>query len=87
MKNSLWLIIVAGFVTGMGNGSVFTIATQLAIGRGPFPEAGLWGSDAYSPFTFEGFGNWVMIFFGIMFVWILATALKLHSVREGYQKE
>jgi len=87
MKNSLWLIIVAGFVTGMGNGSVFTIATQLAIGRGPFAEAGLWGSDAYSPFTFEGFGNWVMIFFGIAFVWILASALKLHSVLEGYQKD
>jgi len=87
MKNSLWLIIVAGFVTGMGNGSVFTIATQLAVGRGPFAEAGLWGMDAYSPFTFEGFGNAVMITFGIAFVMILGYALKLHGVIEGMQEE
>jgi len=87
MKNSIWLIIVTGFVTGMGNGSVFTIATQLAVGRGPFAEAGVWGMDAYSPFTFEGFGNWVMISFGVAFVLILGYALKLHAVIEGLQEE
>jgi len=87
MKNSIWLVLVAGFVTGMGNGSVFTIATQLTVGREPFAEAGLWGADAYGPFTFEGFGNWVMITFGVAFVMILGYALKLHGVREGLQEE
>ncbi len=87
MKSSIWLTIVAGFVTGMGNGSVFTCAFLLAVGRGPFKEAGLWGMDPYSIFTYQGIADWIMIIFGVAFVIILGYALKQHAIIEGLQKE
>ncbi len=85
MKSSIWLTTVAGMVTGMGNGSVFTCAFLLAVGRGPFAEAGMWGMDPYSIFTYQGMADWIMIFFGVIFVMILGYALKQHAVLEGLQ--
>jgi len=87
MKNSIWLIIVAGMVTGMGNGSVFTCAFLLAVGRGPWDEAGLWGTDPYSIMTYQGVADWIMIVFGVAFCLILQYTLKQHAVIEGMQKE
>jgi hypothetical protein len=87
MKNSIWLTMVAGFVTGMGNGSVFACAFMLALGREPFSEAGIWGMDAYWPLTYQGLVNFIMIVFGIGFVMILGYALKQHAIIEGLQKE
>lgn len=87
MKNSIWLTVVAGFVTGAGNGSVFALAFMLALGREAFAEAGMWGMDAYWPLTYMGLTNFIMIVFGVAFVIILGYALKLHAVLEGLQKE
>lgn len=83
MKNSIWLTFIAGMATGMGNGSVFSLAFMLALGREPFSEAGLWGTDAYWPLTYMGLTNFIMIVFGLAFVWILGHSLKLHAVIEG----
>jgi hypothetical protein len=87
MKSSIWLTIVAGFTTGMGNGSVFTAAFLLAVGRAPFGEAGLWFMDPYDPRTFQGTADWIMFIFGIGFVMILGYALKQHALLEGVQEE
>jgi len=87
MKSSIWLTIVAGFTTGMGNGSVFTAAFLLAVGRGPFGEAGLWYMDPYDPRTFQGTADWIMFVFGFAFVMILGYALKQHALLEGLRKE
>jgi len=83
MKSSIWLTLVAGFVTGMGNGSVFSCAAMLAIGRAPFAEAGMWGMDPYNPFTHQGMTDWIMFVFGAAFVMILGYALKQHAILEG----
>ena len=83
----IWLTIVAGFVTGMGNGSVFTCALLLAVGRAPFEEAGLWYMDPYNPATYQGTADWIMFIFGVGFVGILGYALKQHAVLEGLQEE
>jgi len=87
MKSSIWLTIVAGFTTGMGNGSVFTAAFLLAVGREPFEEAGIWGMDAYWPLTYQGLADFIMVVFGVGFVMILGYALKQHAIIEGLQKE
>jgi len=84
---STWLVIVAGFTTGMGNGSVFTAAFLLAVGRSPFGEAGLWYMDPYDPRTFQGTADWIMFTFGIAFCVILGYALKQHALIEGLQEE
>lgn len=83
MKKSIWLTIVAGMATGMGNGSVFTVAFMLNLGRGWFDTAGLWGADAYWPLNYMGLQNWIMIIFGIAFVIILGYTLKQHAILEG----
>ncbi len=87
MKSSIWLTIVAGMTTGMGNGSVFTAAFLLAVGRAPFGEAGLWFMDPYNPATFQGTADWIMFTFGFAFIGILWYALKQHAVLEGLQEE
>ncbi len=87
MKSGIWLIIVSGFVTGMGNGSVFSLAFMLALGREAFPEVGMWGMDPYWPLTYMGLTNFIMAIFGVGFVLILGYALKQHAVLEGLQKE
>lgn len=87
MKSGIWLIIVSGFVTGAGNGSVFSLAFMLALGREAFSEAGMWGMDAYWPLTYMGLTNFIMFVFGVVFVMILGYALKQHAIIEGMQKE
>jgi len=87
MKRAIWLTIVAGMTTGMGNGSVFVAAFLLAVGRGPWEEAGLWYMDPFNPMTYQGVADWIMILFGVGFVLILGYALKQHAVIEGFQKE
>ncbi len=87
MKRAIWLTIVAGMTTGMGNGSVFTAAFLLYVGRGPWEQAGLWGMDPYNPMYYQGVADWIMILFGIGFVLILGYALKQHAIIEGFQKE
>ncbi len=87
MKNSIWLVIVCGMTTGMGNGSVFTCAFLLAVGRGPWDTAGLWGMDPYSIMNYQGVADWIMIIFGVAFCVILQYTLKQHAVLEGLQKE
>jgi len=84
---SIWLTIVAGMTTGMGNGSVFTAAFLLAVGRGPFGEAGMWFMDPYDPSTYQGTADRIMFIFGIAFVLILGYALKQHALIEGLQEE
>jgi len=84
---SIWLTIVAGMTTGMGNGSVFTCAFLLAVGRGPFDEAGMWFMDPFDPRTYQGTADWIMFSFGIAFVLILGYALKQHALIEGLQEE
>ncbi len=87
MKSSIWLTVVAGFVTGAGNGSVFALAFMLALGREAFAEAGMWGMDPYWPLTYMGLTNFIMFIFGVAFVIILGYALKQHAVLEGFQKD
>ena len=87
MKVSIWLIIIAGMTTGMGNGSVFTCAFLLAVGRATWAEAGLWGMDPYSIMTYQGVADWMMIIIGIAFSVILQYTLKQHAIIEGMQKE
>ncbi|MDQ6993018.1 MAG: hypothetical protein Q9M31_06040 [Mariprofundus sp.] len=84
---SIWLTIIAGMTTGMGNGSVFTCAFLLAVGRGPFGEAGLWFMDPFNPMTYQGTADWIMFSFGIAFVLILGYALKQHAMIEGLAEE
>ncbi|MDQ6950363.1 MAG: hypothetical protein Q9M26_01705 [Mariprofundales bacterium] len=83
MKNSTWLIIICGMVTGMGNGSVFDCAFMLAVGRAPWDTAGLWGMDPYSFMTYQGVVDWIMILFGIAFCLIMQYTLKQHAIIEG----
>jgi len=87
MKRAIWLTIVAGMTTGMGNGSVFGAAFLLAVGRGPFEHAGMWYMDPFNPFNFSGVADWIMILFGIAFILIMGYGLKQHAIIEGFQKE
>ena len=72
------LSLIAGMLTGMGNGSVFGAALMCFLGRGQFDDWGGWGSTAYDPSTFTGFIDWSMIVFGIMFFVILKVAVGRH---------
>jgi len=85
MKGAVWLNIVVGLTTGMGNGSVFALAFMLNLGRGGFSDAGIWGMDAYWPITYSGFTNWIMIVFGIAFVILMGYTLKIHAILEGQE--
>ena len=80
---SIWLILVSGMLTGMGNGSVFGAALMCLMGRGGFP---MWGGEAwtaYNPSTFTGFIDCAMIVFGIAFCVILYVGLNRHYKLEG----
>ncbi|GEM_PF-349768 len=80
---AFWLILVAGMVTGMGNGSVFGAAVMCFVGRGGFADWGGWWPMDYNPHTFAGFMNWCMFIFGFAYVGILAIALKRHDKLEN----
>jgi hypothetical protein len=80
--NTFWTALVAGMLTGMGNGSVFGATLMCALGRGRFETWGGWYGDAYNPTTFHGFMDWCMIVFGIAFVIIMMIALSRHGELE-----
>ena len=89
MKNKLtlgktfWVLIVAAFTTGMGNGSVFGAAVMCAVGRGPYESWGGWGAEAYSPSTFSGFVDIMMFVFGAAFAVIVGLAMTKHGEVEA----
>ena len=82
-SRSFWIIIVAGFVTGMGNGSVFGAALMCWVGRGGFADWGGVGAGSYIPTTFNGFMSFCMFAFGLAFSLMLALALKRHDTIEN----
>jgi len=81
--NTFWVLLVAGFTTGMGNGSVFGAAVMCAVGRGPYESWGGWGMEAYDPSTFSGFVDAVMLAFGLAFMIIVGLALSKHGELEA----
>jgi len=83
MKKSQLLAFAVGMTTGMGNGSVFVVCMNHFLGRAPYDEAGLWGFDAYNPFTYAGFENFLMIMFGLAFWLLMAIGLKQFAAIEG----
>ena len=82
VSRSFWTIIIAGMLTGMGNGSVFGATLMCLMGRGGFNNWGGMGANSYNPTTFDGFINWAMIVFGVAFCWILFVALSRHDKLE-----
>jgi hypothetical protein len=83
VSRSFWLIIIAGMLTGMGNGSVFGAAMMCMLGRAPFASWGGEGSTAYMPSTFTGFMDLSMIVFGVAFCVIMIIGLKRHDSIEN----
>lgn len=89
MRNKLtpgktfFICLVAGVTTGMGNGSVFGAAVMSAVGRGKFDNWGGWGLEQYSPTTFAGFIDVMMIVFGVAFATIVSLALRRHGELEA----
>ncbi len=83
MKSPIMLSLIAGMLTGMGNGSVFGATLMCFLGRGKFDNWGGWDSQAYDPTTFTGFIDWSMIVFGIAFVIILHVAVNRHLQLES----
>jgi hypothetical protein len=83
MNKSQLLAFAVGMVTGMGNGSVFVVTMNHFLGRAPYDTAGLWGFDAYNPFTYAGFEDFVMILFGVAFWWTMVIGLKAFAAVEG----
>ncbi len=81
-SRAFWVIIIGGFVTGMGNGSVFGAAMMCFLGRGDFADWGGHWPLSYDPTTFDGFMNWCMLVFGVAYCVILAIALKRHDALE-----
>ena len=82
-SRAFWLILIAGMLTGMGNGSVFGAAMMCLLGRKPFESWGGDGATAYDPTTFTGFIDIAMIVFGIAFCLILIVGLKKHDALEN----
>jgi hypothetical protein len=80
---SIWLILVSGMLTGMGNGSVFGATLMCLMGRGGFGNWGGFAWTAYDPSTFTGFIDVAMIVFGIAFCGILYVGLNRHYKLEG----
>ena len=80
---AFWVTMLIGFVTGMGNGSVFGAALMCWMGRGPFED---WGGGVgiapYLPTTFAGFMNFWMFVFGFAFVAMMMIAFKRHDELE-----
>jgi hypothetical protein len=89
MKNKLtvgktfFVLLIAAFTTGMGNGSVFGAAVMCAVGRGPYESWGGWGAEAYSPSTFAGFIDVMMLVFGLAFAIIVGLAMSKHGEVEA----
>ena len=89
MKNKLTLgktffvLLIAAFTTGMGNGSVFGAAVMCAVGRGPYESWGGWGMEAFDPSTFAGFIDWMMLVFGLAFSIIVGLAMTKHGEIES----
>ena len=71
-SRTFWIIIVAGFVTGMGNGSVFGAALMCWMGRAGFDSWGGEGAGSYIPTTFNGFMTLWMLVFGFVFSFIFS---------------
>ena len=85
-SRAFWMILVAGFVTGMGNGSVFGAAMMCFLGRGDFAD---WGGSFpfdYEPKTFNGFIDSCMLVFGFAYCGILAISFKRHDALESGDK-
>jgi hypothetical protein len=80
---SVWLILVSGMLTGMGNGSVFGAALMCLMGRGGFSRWGGESLSAYDPSTFTGFIDCAMIVFGLAFCVILYVGLNRHYQLES----
>lgn len=84
VSKTFFPVLVGGVTTGMGNGSVFGAAVMCAVGRGPYTS---WGGiplhNAYNPFTFGGFVDWMMILFGLAFALIWSLAMKKHGEIEA----
>jgi len=83
MNKSQLLAFGVGMTVGMGNGSVFVVTMNHFLGRSPYDTAGMWGFDAYNPFTYAGFEDFVMILFGIAFWWLLVAGLSKFAAIEG----
>jgi hypothetical protein len=83
VSRSIWLIVVTGMFTGMGNGSVFGAAMMCLLGRGQFYDWGGIGVASYFPNTFDGFMNWAMIVFGLAYIGILVVGLNRHDALEN----
>ncbi|NDU79792.1 MAG: hypothetical protein G3I11_00365 [Ferrovum sp.] len=84
LARGFWPAIVGGFLSGMGNGSVFGAATMCFLGRGKFAKWGGWFGPAFDPTTFSGFVDWAMLVFGLGFVIILFIALTRHNALENH---
>lgn len=82
-SKAIWVSIIGGMLTGMGNGSVFGAAVMCLVGRGAFADWGGWGATAYDPTTFTGFIDDAMIVFGIAYVFIVMVGLKAHEKSEN----
>lgn len=83
LGKTFFVLAVAAFTTGMGNGSVFGAAVMCAVGRGPYESWGGWGMEAYDPSTFSGFVDIVMIAFGVAFAAIIGLAMGKHGEIES----
>ncbi len=83
LGNTFWVLLIAAFTTGMGNGSVFGAAVMCAVGRGPYESWGGWGMEALDPTTFSGFINVVMLVFGAAFSIIVGLAMAKHGALEA----
>lgn len=82
-SKTFWVSFIAGFTTGMGNGSVFGAALMCALGRGRFDTWGGWGAQQYDPTTFQGFVDWCMLVFGFFFTAIMMVTLRRHGELEA----
>ncbi len=80
---TFFVLLVAAFTTGMGNGSVFGAAVMCAVGRGPYESWGGWGAEAYRISTFAGFIDIMMFVFGLAFAIIVGLAMKKHGEVEA----
>jgi len=83
LGNTFFVLLIAAFTTGMGNGSVFGAAVMCAVGRGPYESWGGWGMEAYNPSTFSGFVDVVMLAFGLAFAIIVGMAMSKHGDLEA----
>lgn len=83
LGRTIFVLMVAAFTTGMGNGSVFGAAVMCAVGRGPYENWGGWGSEAYSISTFAGFIDLMMFAFGAAFMVIAGLAMQKHGEIEA----